>query len=151
MYLARYFTFLSAVAIFATLSLSEGLARNACFERTYDAQHLAGHPGQSVRTMRLTIGPPAFDIDEAGGDLSITLRNGQRFDASIACRRPTGNTQACGIECDGGRFSLSYRSSDQSVLLRTGTPELFFAACGSVAFELKRDPEHRAFRLFRCD
>ncbi|PZO79113.1 MAG: hypothetical protein DI629_10380 [Mesorhizobium amorphae] len=80
--------------------------RSACFARSYDAQHLARHPAQSVAWI-------ALDRDRKSDDAGTTLRlrfrlkhSAEVFGTLVACR-PSGSDARCLVEADGGALRLS--------------------------------------------
>ena len=100
---------------------------HACFDRAYDAGHLAAHPSQKVRTMRLLVtgqnagsdGGPTYDLA-----MRVTFRkNGTHFEASGFCGSihdqmspgEGGKVAHCGVACDGGVINVSLK--DQSSVL----------------------------------
>lgn len=94
---------------------------HACFTRAYDIRHLAGHPGQKVRTMRLLVtasdkgfdGTPTYDLT-----MGVTFRrSGTHFEASgfcgsihdLAAPGEGGTVAHCGVACDGGTINVSLK------------------------------------------
>ncbi len=72
--------------------------REACFNRVYDAAHLAAHPQQKVRHIRLTAQPNGRGAITAG--LNVWLRgSGVRYAAYAFCRFESGRT-TCRSEFD---------------------------------------------------
>ena len=94
---------------------------HACFGRAYDAGHLAGHPGQKVRTMRLLVTGRDGGVDSGPTyDLAVGVtfrRNGTHFAASGFCGSihdqmspgEGGAVAHCGIACDGGTINVSLK------------------------------------------
>jgi hypothetical protein len=97
---------------------------HVCFSRVYDAAHLAEHPQQNVRTMRLLV---KGDIENDGPSyelrVSVTFRkSGSYFDSAGSCglihdadKGGTGIAH-CGVDCDGGQIDVSIKD-EKSVLL----------------------------------
>lgn len=147
--------FLAGLAALAspTISAAQGMA--ACWARSYDAAHMRAHPGQEITAIEVI-----FDgvgaTGESWGGVRVAM-NGAWFSESIFCQAPVGGVRACGVECDGGGFTLTTRDSDGSVLLtnsqdgfRVAAPE---AGCSGDAPSVYITPEleHRLFRLFQCN
>jgi len=94
----------------------------ACFARDYDAEHLAAHPLQNVKSMRLLV----IVDPNAPGDISLRIRASFRtrkgaLDTEGNCGLPDGGESSpeglrCGVDCDGGKMELNLKSSG-SVLL----------------------------------
>lgn len=79
-----------------------------CYLRYYKAAHLAQHPAQQVQ--EIALGPyPGFAM---GADprikVAITLRSGNRYDATAYCEND-GAVLSCQLEGDGGWFHLHPR------------------------------------------
>ncbi|MCI4665613.1 MAG: hypothetical protein MRY74_12910 [Neomegalonema sp.] len=139
----------SAVIAATTLTASSALAEG-CWSRTYTKAHLHKHPNQQVVSMKLEFKDKIFNGH--AGLLSIRLRNGKRYHASISCDTAKGGVSKCGVDCDGGLFQVAHRASDGAVLLRPGG-SLAFSECGGEPdsfYSMPKDKEHAAFRLFAC-
>jgi hypothetical protein len=110
------------------------LGQEACFGRVYDAAHLASHPRQQVTSFHLAhefaadpnseFPPAAMDeIRKADGDnghVSVTayVRFRDRpgvYSNGLSCYRTEEGRTLCGVDCDGGSFSL--KTSGASLLL----------------------------------
>jgi hypothetical protein len=87
--------------------------QSGCFKRIYSKAHLAKHPGQRVKMIEFAYAPatdPAYR--ETAGPIaygvSLTLRSGRQGRlGNVALCRNEGSTVQCGLEGDGGAFSLS--------------------------------------------
>jgi hypothetical protein len=100
----------------------------ACFERRYDAGHLAQHPQQKVSTMKLlvTAGHPP---EESSSPYSFRLgfkyrhRKGD-WDSSGSCvhmqDKETGFDvrMGCGVDCDGGGIEIGLSQTADATLVR---------------------------------
>jgi hypothetical protein len=82
----------------------------ACYSRVYDKDHLAGHPKQNVRAMKLLA---RLDVDGDQRTLVMTLGTGFRafkreFVSYGSCREDAANGGAlsCFIDCDGGHLAI---------------------------------------------
>ena len=100
---------------------------HVCFNRVYDADHLASHQRQKVRTMKLLVtardggteAGPIYDLA-----LGVSFRkNGIHFEASGFCGSihdqmspgEDGTVAHCGVACDGGTINVSLM--DQSSVM----------------------------------
>lgn len=93
-----------------------------CYLRQYAQLHLVGHPDQLVR--QIALGPS----DAPGRDLVLRLAvylrgSDERFVADAYCEN-TGGSLSCGLEGDGGWFTLE--PSRQGVKMRVGREPLGF-------------------------
>lgn len=74
-----------------------------CYYRFYDEAHLRSHPRQMVEDIFITYDE---DYQDPNGELTlrfgIRTRDGKSYDGVGICQ---GNV--CGVEGDGGRFSLT--------------------------------------------
>jgi hypothetical protein len=88
----------------------------ACFERKYDDAHLASHPHQNVRIMRLFAQKdedPSYPSSRLA--IGVYFRDvKKRFDIIGSCSpdKDHPGALACGIDCDGGRFGLRQNGAD---------------------------------------
>lgn len=88
----------------------------ACYARHYDAAHLRTHPDQNVRDIAML----AYRPDWQGADASILnfeagfRDGGEPAQFSGECRSVDGGVLFCGIECDGGEFSLKAAAGARS-------------------------------------
>jgi hypothetical protein len=104
----------------------EGTQIHACFNRVYDAGHLAQHPRQNVRTMLLLVKADAdSDQPRYGLRLGVTFRkSGAHFDSAGDCGAihdtadVGGSTGVahCGVDCDGGSIDVAIKDA-KSVLV----------------------------------
>jgi len=85
----------------------------ACFARHYDAAHLAGHPHQNVRDMLAFV---ASIYDQQSGyhqsrmELGVGFRGLSRnMEVSGDCSTQVDGRPlfSCGVDCDGGNFSVA--------------------------------------------
>lgn len=99
---------------------------HACFARVYDAAHLARHPQQNVRVMRLLVSgrldsghaSMALDFDTKfrakGIDLQTSGSCGSVRD--LARAGEGGSVAHCGVDCDGGSIDIALKE-ENSVLV----------------------------------
>lgn len=96
-----------------------------CFERNYSDAHLAKNPAQVVDRMVLHL---TSNGDETVGRIWITTARqghvmaaglgGQRFSQFLICWAELDGLQRCGVECDGGTFTVT-RRDDKSLTFET--------------------------------
>lgn len=135
---------LPAVSAFATRLFAGKLSTDkksyACFVRVYDGAHLAAHPLQKVRSMKVLVTAELDEQPYAPTDanklgysfrmgVNFTKRSGD-FDSSSSCGFPSveeGTNKVafnCGVDCDGGGISIEMREvkgepkSDKAILVR---------------------------------
>jgi hypothetical protein len=109
----------TAIAILALAIFLSGNAADAafkgCYERVYDAKYLRQHKNQLVTKIRLQIGVgqgydgPFEYLDR----LDAVLRNTRRYDGNLIECEPDGSELSCGIEADGGTFTIADRGMDK--------------------------------------
>jgi len=101
----------------------------ACFVRVYDAAHLARHPLQKVKSMKLLVtGEKSSDLPVLGYSfrLGLNFRNRKgNFDSSGSCgsagitESPAHKTMlGCGVDCDGGGISVEMTPDNKATLVR---------------------------------
>lgn len=90
----------------------------SCWSRTYDAQHLARHPHQTVTEMQFAVGYVAERDDYSAMywfELHASQRGGVSGVSEGTCW-PEGAAMRCGVDCDGGGVVVNVRS-DGRVLI----------------------------------
>lgn len=136
----------------------------ACFTRRYDAAHLAVHPDQKVKTMKLLVSTEWLEDDTApmySFHLGMTFRNKRGdFDSSGGCNhvRVEESTDevrlGCGVDCDGGGIGIALVRDDRSAMVRLDRVRIWPHGAdldedGSVKGELVAGKDDGAFRLDR--
>lgn len=150
--------------------------KEACFGRSYDAAHLARHPQQKVTSLhvwRSLGGRPDAEYWKSGDradaiasyrddktanvDAYVTFRDRKGlFHNSLSCRIDDAGRTRCGIDCDGGQFTLS-REGDNAVILRNEGFVLVGGCSSDDEDEEKKSvyfspgADDRTFRLDRQD
>lgn len=76
-----------------------------CYRRDYDAAHLAAHPDQLVKTIRLSPDKPFSDARYLLLAIEILPRGGEAVLAHGYCEN-TGGSLSCGLEGDAGWLTL---------------------------------------------
>jgi hypothetical protein len=97
----------------------------ACFSRTYDKDHLASHPHQNVRSMKVFLEVMKDNVLDDAAQHIISVRVGFRglkgeYDSSGSCLTMYTEPEkgSCGIDCDGGHLAVSMKD-DKSILVET--------------------------------
>ncbi len=107
-----------------------------CYERVYDAAHLAAHEGQLVVRATLSVTRPQTRLDSviANGNLKIWIRGRkQSFDSLGAC-----SAAATGLLCGG---SLSAAEADTCRSKRDGVRECRMDGEDAGSFQIEARPE----------
>lgn len=91
-------------------------ADGRCYQRVYDAAHLARNPGQ--QTTRIWVGGRSGDARLSAGELNLGLdtRAGGGFSGMAVCR-DSSITLVCGIEGDGGNVRLMRQGQELRVTI----------------------------------
>jgi hypothetical protein len=99
---------------------------HACFNRVYDPAHLAQHPQQNVRTMRLLVKvSQESDGTNYGVRIGVMFRkSGAHFESAGDCSSIHDSAEAgnkagvahCGVDCDGGSIDVAIKDA-KSVLV----------------------------------
>lgn len=111
---------LPGLVIAACLSAGAATADDtqACFGRTYDDAHLAAHPGQQVRDIRVRQSAAPHG-QWSQYELRVRFRDDPRsFRVQPGCSQSAGGIQ-CIVECDGG-VMWPVHTSDGGLRLSTG-------------------------------
>ena len=97
----------------------------ACFERIYDASHLARHPLQKVGSMLLLVRGemiPEDPVPNYSFSLSMTYKGQSSRLASAgwcghASAATAGTGLSCGVDCDGGSLDVTLANDAKSTLV----------------------------------
>ena len=131
---------------------SKTAASFACFNRAYDAAHLASHPQQNVETMTLLAVVDPANPDEVQLRFGVTFRSRKgMLETNGGCGivkddngAPASATAAhCNVDCDGGAIDVTLKS-DGNVLV--GIP-----AGARLWKPGDDDPEHNVHGAFGPD
>ena len=130
----------------------------ACYERVYDSRHLASHPSQHVRAMRIRFyrHPEAQTVSAV---MNLQFREGSRryreptatYVANFICMRE-GAAVSCGIECDGGSISLRFRGrAPGEMTINAGDGFMMTGSCPDESHHERFNPrpDDRVFLLRR--
>ena len=123
----------------------------ACWERTYDDDHLARHPRQKVTHIR-------FHLQDLQGEyvFNIAIATRERAgEMSGYCSPDPGGSVVCLVACDGGEIFLRRSRTKGAIVLEVGPLDRLHAntKCkgqdngGAEAFTIQAEPDDRLFRL----
>ncbi|MGL4768135.1 MAG: hypothetical protein ACRCV6_08690 [Formosimonas sp.] len=134
-----------------------------CFSAQYNAEHLKTHPKQKVRALWIYV-PPAkmnnygderklmsgMDEKEGMGQIMARFKNDSAnyiSDGAECTVKPSGIWH-CGIECDGGQFTLQ-TSPAGNVLLKPLYDRIRLTSCGEAPKEryINTDEDQAIFAL----
>lgn len=139
----------------------------ACFARRYDAAHLAQHPQQKVRSMRLLVtAEKSKELESLGYAfrLGVGFRNRPgAFDSMGECRHAQpgegeGEDRAgpahlgCSVDCEGGGISVDLADDNKSVRVEVANIRIWRhgkAGDDEAETELQGGADDRVFRLDR--
>ena len=86
----------------------------SCYERTYDAAHMKQHPRQQVRWLQIV----QYKFDEGrmvGAEIRAKFRGDKRdYADSGICEMQKNGVWRCGVDCDGGQYTLDTRKPGQA-------------------------------------
>ncbi|MEO1493413.1 MAG: hypothetical protein AAFV19_14760 [Pseudomonadota bacterium] len=142
----------------AAMIAMAGQAAAECFTRTYSDAHLATTPNQTVRSISVLFGPHG---DPAQAKASVVFRDSaELWKIGVYCSAgglpyDPDAPRWCGVECDGGTFTVRERGAD-TILLTTGRGFDVGTACAETDTEETRRVADRGaattvFRLDRAD
>jgi len=116
----------------------------SCWQRVYDAAHLAAHPGQGVGALRLwfydaylgeadsrTVIIEASMADQGQGRRDGV--GGLRLQSTLFCGAGPGQAPACLVECDGGGFTTEILPDGRLELVTEGAVVGLEATCGGAS------------------
>lgn len=91
-----------------------------CYARTYDAKHLAAHPRQLLTSFTLSDGPPGSTLEKGTLELSLafTVRDNKEVYGTLGICRDAGASLRCGVEGDGGSFTVTRDGKDLLLRIR---------------------------------
>ncbi|HLQ18468.1 MAG TPA: hypothetical protein VK146_05765 [Tabrizicola sp.] len=118
-----------------------------CYARSYSADHLAQHPAQRVTQLRLSpdfrIGKPLLVLKV---DLSLRGTPGGPFEGYGYCETKGDDTLYCGIEGDGGGFTVTPARNGAILLTVSSLGMSFENAAGFVTLD-RETGDDRSFML----
>ena len=122
-------------------------AFKGCYERIYDSKYLKSHRKQDVVKIRLQIGvgkgnDGPFELLDG---IDAGFRKRGIYDGGLIECKQEGEELYCGIEGDGGTFTVTDRGED-SVRI---TNNSFMRSGDENGTTINAKGEHREFRLYR--
>ncbi len=102
--------------------VAAGKLAATCFQRQYDDAHLARHPRQNVTAVTLLATRAEWQDAPIILDLSLSFREAPaplHLSGSCSAAEGTVDRLSCGIECDGGSFTLE-RDAKGNLLFAPG-------------------------------
>jgi hypothetical protein len=131
-----------------------------CFVRQYDAAHLAQHPQQTVRLMKLLLTAEVVPEDTAlnyGFRMDLKLR---KKSASYGTGGNCGHAKAteddegrahlgCGVDCDGGSFTVELKDDNKSLLVKVDSVRISREDDDEDSSTHLGDKDDKLFRLDR--
>lgn len=151
-------TAFAIAAIFALISpASAGTAQSLidqCYARTYDAAHLAAHPGQAVTGMQVyfvefedaVVARISFATRDSDGRFSYAGDCYREIPGGLSCEGCVGD--AC--ESNGETFKVFPRGKDR-IQIVNDTTGLSAETVDSVKFRLDAGGEHKDFVLDKVE
>jgi hypothetical protein len=134
---------------------------SVCFSRVYDDAHLASHPQQNVRTMRMIVTSRVDDGNRVYElRLGVTFKSSARkFETSGSCGsiHADGGSPAekgvvhCGVDCDGGGIDVALRDSKSLRVAIPAGARLYRAGSSAEAPASGRKNFGSDDKLFRLD
>jgi hypothetical protein len=113
-----------------------------CYERQYSASHLARNPHQAIRSIMLNTetGDAPAQLQPGEFEMRLTVlnrRTSQWHDRNAVCAAREGRIN-CGLESDGGTFTISQGQGRTVILrpqgeLRVGGEENLFEFGGRIS------------------
>ena len=86
---------------------AESASLSGCYERRYDAAHLAAHPEQHVRSVTLAVKPMSgHDPWVANIDLEMAIRRQIGLVSVVGDCTEEGDALSCSMDSDRGSFRL---------------------------------------------
>jgi len=99
-----------------------------CFKQIYSAQHLNKHPRQMVAAIGLESKQNVTRSGQFRLVLSVKRRgDGARFSSAMFCRFQNAQLVVCGVEGDGGTFTVSIGEFNGRKRLKVQTSEINLA------------------------
>lgn len=144
----------------------------ACFDRVYDASHLAAHPQQNVETMTLLVKYTVDAHPDPGEAPQYELRIGVKFrqvkrmkevDGECSALHPGNDpngpvTAHCGVACDGGAIDVALKETSAMLVTIPAGARTWTPGAGDKQDEADRavlhggfGPDDKLFRLDRAD
>ena len=135
----------------------------ACFVRRYDADHLARHPKQKVRAMKLLVTaekPEEDGISPYSFRLGLNFRDRKgTYDSSGSCSHTRVEQTAselrfgCGVDCDGGGIEIALGHNDTAAMVSVERVRIWLnnKPDDEDTGDLEGGADDKLFRLDRAD
>lgn len=124
-------------------------AYDGCFERTYDASHMAKHTGQTVTAVKLRLKPRSMDDGyNVAAEMRVAFRGGNDDYYAGGICQDRKDSLYCGLEQDAGQVAITAEGVD--IKLSPITDVRTESASGNeedVVVIAASNPEHRTFLL----
>jgi hypothetical protein len=142
---------LAIVAIIVAIPAARAETMLGCFVRIYDRTHLAEHPDQIVRVVKLSITKAAGHHYDYNFSLQMQLRGRNKIlETAGGCHSERAGIK-CSVECDGGSVYVVPHAGHAMMFL----DRIRMAECGKSFIEGGEDvtggKDDREFRLDRTD
>lgn len=115
----------AVVLCLAGAAAAQEMPREGCYARTYDAAHLSARPNQVVASMLMRV---TVEDDLRFAAMAVTFADqghagrdgfgGRTLRQWVDCRKDSQGRPFCGVECDGGWFTVT-RQDAAGLTLRT--------------------------------
>ena len=107
---------------FLCATSAELASLSGCYERRYDAAHLAAHPDQHVRSVTLAVKPMSgHDPWVANVDLEMAIRHQNGLGSVVGDCTEDGGALSCSMDSDRGSFRLVASAPDEVLLTINAT------------------------------
>ena len=139
---------LTALLAFSGPGVAQSLDPTQCYGRVYSVEHLASHPDQYTR--EIAFGPNADAPKVAGRQtftLGVVVKGSDETFRTVAYCEPAGAGLSCGLEGDGGAFTIEPEAGG-TALLTLGPDGAGFEGASDF---IRIDPtatDDAAFRLY---
>ncbi len=78
-----------------------------CFERVYSAAHMKQNPKQLVKAIRVTLTQEDHLYNAVDVETRKPIKGTKMFSSGGACQLGGGNILNCGLDADGGGYTLT--------------------------------------------
>jgi hypothetical protein len=132
-----------------------------CFVRHYDVAHLAQHPAQTVKVMKLLLTAEIIPEDTElnyGFRMDLKLRKksanygtGGNCGHAKAAEDDEGRAHlGCGVDCDGGSLTVELKDDNKSLLVKVGSVRISRETDDEDSRTYLGDKDDKDFRLDRA-
>lgn len=128
--------FASQVSTMRSIFAGVTVKKSACYTRSYDPAHLAAHPKQTVREIKVKLKLGTFPGYEADAQYMVGIQvkrvnENKRWTNNITCMDSDEGVR-CTVDCDGGSVNLVERSTSVAggSLILKNNGVLLYGGCG---------------------